>query len=120
MTDHILQGGFAKWANRVLKAADKARIGAYAFLLYEHFDSFAIQLVGASRYREKNPFTLDDQVFSSKEDLFEIPHTVSGDHWENGLAVAKILVNAFVDRSDIRTSTIVIGFVDGDLEVLGS
>lgn len=96
---------------------------AYRFNLYAHVDSFAVQLIGASKYDPDDPAWACDERFSSGEDLFKIPRALVGDDWMRALETAKSLVSGYLQHGTqaarLRLSRAVgVGFVDGDLELV--
>jgi len=112
---------FNSWLDRIA-AECPDQIGAYGFLLYEHEDSFAVQLVGSTRYVVGEPFALREQVFSSGEDLVELPRSVVGSEWPEGLEAAKNLIRAYLkkgkERARFNRGVVAVGFVDGDIEII--
>ena len=121
MNDQIA-GEFNKWVDRVL-SDHPIEVAAYNFNLYEHHCSFAIQLIGATRFDGNDPTWVCDEAFSSREDLFELPHQTVGQRWEDGLAAAKQLVVNYArlgaQREKLnRTQRAGVGFVDGDLHLV--
>jgi hypothetical protein len=113
---------FQEWIDRVSSECEEPGVAAFGFLLYEHEDSFAIQLVGAGRYVPSDPFSRDKVLFSSGEDLFELPRADVGAEWQEGLAAAMNLVRRYLNRrptdGPLHRTTVAIGFVDGDIEVI--
>ena len=98
-------------------------VAAYNFNLYEHRDSFAVQLVGAARYDPVDSSWASEERFSSGEDLFDLPQALVGDDWRGGLATAKSLVSSYLQvgtqAARFRSSrAVAVGFVDGDLELV--
>jgi hypothetical protein len=113
---------FNTWLDRIVGGCPTDQIGAYGFLLYEHEDSFAVQLVGSVQYVDRDPFALRDQVFSSGEDLVELPRSVVGEDWREGLEAAKNLIRAYLQRGKERArfsqKVVAVAFVDGDIEII--
>lgn len=98
-------------------------VAAYNFNLYQHDGSFAIQLIGATRFDSDDPSWPCDEAFSSGEDLFEIPHEIDGSDWQDGLATAKQLIMNYAhsgaQREKLKVAQGVgVGFVDGDIDLL--
>jgi hypothetical protein len=121
----MLETDFVSWLDRVLREHASAGVVAYNFNLYEHDDAFAVQVVGASRFDADDPTWACEEVFSSGEDLFPLPHSLVGEDWEDGLAAAKALVTKYLEAgAEARTLTsakgIGVGFVDGDVELIGA
>lgn len=113
---------FNAWVDRVLIEHRDVTATAYNFNLYEHVDSFAVQLIGAASFESDDSSWACDEVFSSGEDLFEIPRALVGDDWTRGLDAAKSLVSGYLQNgaqaARLRSSRAVgLGFVDGDLEL---
>ncbi|MEO8382499.1 MAG: hypothetical protein ABI779_22760 [Acidobacteriota bacterium] len=113
---------FDAWVERVTSNCG-ASVAAFGFLLYEHEDSFAVQLVGAARYVDSDPFG-SEVLCSSGEDLLDLPRTTVGPEWQQGLAAATQLVRSYLARrargGPFDGSTVAVGFVDGDMKVLQS
>ncbi len=114
---------FNTWADRLLTKHASSSVVAYNFNLYEHANEFAIQLVGTRSFDVTDQDWAGDEVFSSGEDLFHLPHSIAGEKWENGLEAAKSLVRNYLHHGTeaalLKTSRGVgIGFVDGDIELL--
>lgn len=112
---------FNAWADRLLTQHASSSVVAYNFNLYEHADEFAIQLVGTRSFDMQDQDWACDEIFSSGEDLFCLPHTIVGDRWENGLEAAKALVKNYLHHGTraalLKASRGVgVGFVDGDIE----
>lgn len=122
MLDPELSQSFNAWLDRIVTECPTNQIGAYGFLLYEHEDSFAVQLVGSTRYVVSDPFAVREQVYSSGEDLVELPRSVVGDEWPDGLEAAKGLIAAYLENGQQRVrftgSVVAVGFVDGDIEII--
>ena len=121
MNDQIA-GAFNSWVDRTL-AEHPMEVAAYNFNLYDHDRSFAIQLIGATRFDSDDPSWPCDEAFSSGEDLFEIPHEIVGGDWQDGLATAKQLIMNYArsgaQREKLKVAQGVgVGFVDGDIDLL--
>jgi len=112
---------FDAWVDRVSSECAVSGVAAFGFLLYEHEESFAVQLVGAARYVDSDPFR-SEGLCSFGEDLLELPTASVGSEWQQGLAAATHLVRGYLDRratgGPFERATVAIGFVDGDIEVL--
>ena len=93
---------FNAWLDRIVAECPTDQIGAYGFLLYEHEDAFAVQMVGSARYVVSEPFALREQVFSSGEDLVELPRSVVGADWPEGLEAAKNLIASYLQKARER------------------
>ena len=121
MNDQIARE-FNNWVDRVL-SEHSMEVAAYNFNLYEHDRSFAIQLIGATRFDSDDPSWPCDEAFSSGEDLFEVPHEIVGTDWQDGLATAKQLIMNYVrfgaQREKLKVAQGVgVGFVDGDIDLV--
>ena len=121
MNDQIARE-FNNWVDRIL-SEHPLEVAAYNFNLYEHDRSFAIQLIGATRFASDDSSWACDEAFSSGEDLFEIPHEIVGSNWQDGLATAKQLIVYYVragaQRDKLKVAQGVgVGFVDGDINLL--
>jgi hypothetical protein len=119
--DNALVDAFANWVDKVLAAHRSTPAAAYNFNLYEHSDTFAVQLAGTTRYDPADPDWACDETFSSGEDLFEFPRTQLDDDWREGLLTAKSLVVDYLTRGKnakrlISSQAVCTGFVDGDIE----
>lgn len=115
---------FSSWVDRILLENADVRVAGYNFNLYEHVDEeFAIQLIGAKSFDVDESDWACDEVFSSGEDLFELPFSVVGRHWQDGLRVARSLVERYLETGKqaprLKASEGVgVGFVQGDLELV--
>lgn len=122
MLNAHIRESFNAWVDRIIAEAPADRIGAYCFLLYEHEDSFAAQLVGSTKYLVDDPFAIRDQLFSSGEDLVELPRSLVGAGWPEGLEAAKELVESYLSKGRQRARfhgcIVAAGFVDGDIEIV--
>ena len=112
---------FNAWADRLLTKHTSSSVVAYNFNLYEHAKEFAIQLVGTRSFDVTEQDWACDEIFSSGEDLFLLPHNIVGESWENGLEAAKSLVRNYLHHGTqapfLKASRGVgVGFVDGDIE----
>ena len=114
---------FNSWADRILLEHAGTPVAAYNFNLYEHEQEFVIQLIGAKSFDRSDSDWACDEVFSSGEDLFELPRSVVGGDWQDSLRGAKSLVERYLETGRqaprLKASHAVgIGFVDGDLELV--
>lgn len=121
MNDQIATA-FNSWVDRTL-SEHPMDVAAYNFNLYEHDRSFAIQLIGATRFDRDDPSWPCDEAFSSGEDLFEVPHEIVGSDWQDGLATAKQLIMNYVRSGAQREKLkgahgVGVGFVDGDIDLV--
>lgn len=121
----VVYPGFEAWLDRVLRGALPAEVTAFVFNLYEHDDSFAVQLAGCAEFDEENEEWAVNDIFSTGDDLFEIPRIAVGDDWEAALAAAKMIITKYLaegaEASRLKKSrAVAVGFVDGDLEVIHS
>lgn len=118
-----LSDKFNSWVDRILLENADAPVAAYNFNLYEHEEEFVIQLIGARSFDRSNSDWACDEEFSSGEDLFELPRSVVGGDWQDGLRAAKSLVNRYLETGKqaprLKASHAVgVGFIDGDLELV--
>ena len=116
---------FAAWVDRVLDQQDLSPVVAYNFNLYEHEGETAVQLVGATSYDPDDEDWACDTYYSSGEDLFILPHSLTGRAWKDALRFATRLINEYLQRSTVPTPVrtcraITVGFVAGDLEIVYS
>ena len=114
---------FYSWTDRILLEHADTPVAAYNFNLYEHEDAFAIQLIGANSFDRSDSDWACDEVFSSGEDLFELPRSIVSSDWPEGLRCAKDLVKKYLGDGKQaqrlkKSDAVGIGFVDGDLELL--
>jgi len=121
MTDEFCKE-FNAWVDRLLTKHASSSVVAYNFNLYEHTEQFAIQLVGARSFDVTDQDWACDEIFSSGEDLFYLPHTIVGDRWKNGLEAAQSLVKNYLQEGAqaafLKESRGVgVGFVEGDIEL---
>jgi hypothetical protein len=114
---------FNDWTDRLLIEHAGTKAVAYHFNLYEHEESFAMQLVGTSVFDVSDDDWPCHEVFSSGEELFHLPHAMVGDQWEKGLEAAKSLVHNYLKQGNhallLNASLGVgVGFVDGDINLV--
>lgn len=122
MTNDLLYN-FNSWVDRIILENIATPVAAYNFNLYEHHDAFAIQLIGAKSFDRSDSAWACDEVFSSGEDLFELPRSIVGHHWRDGLRGAKSLVEKYLETGKQApllkaAHGVGIGFVDGDLKLV--
>ena len=113
---------FATWLSPFLAESGDDTV-AFLFNLYEHEDSFAVQIAGASRFDSLDASWTDSGTFTSGENLFELSHAVTGHQWESALISAKKLIAYHLQYGQHRSRlhearAVVVGFVDGDLETV--
>ena len=116
---------FATWVDRVLDQQDLSPVVAYNFNLYEHEDETAIQLVGATSYDPEHEDWACNTYYSSGEDLFILPHSLTGRGWQDAHRFAIRLIQDYLQRSTVPAPlmtcrAITAGFVAGDLEIVYS
>ena len=114
---------FTSWVDRIMVEYIAMPAVAYNFNLYDHEEEFAIQLIGAKGFDIADDDWACDEVFSSGEDLFILPHSVVGRDWRKGLREAKTLIESYLERGKeagrLKASRGVgVGFVGGDLELV--
>src|SRR5262245_41973394 len=118
-----LSAQFNAWVDRVLIEVWSTPVVAFNFNLYEHEEEFAIQLVGTASFDLSDEDWGCDEVFSSGEDLFYLPHAVVGGQWQNGLEAANTLVKNYLQRGTHAallkaTRGVGVGFVDGNIDIV--
>lgn len=114
---------FNTWVDRLLIEFGATPVVAYNFNLYEYEDEFAIQLVGTGSFDRIDEDWACDEIFSSGEDLFYLPHTVVGDQWQAGLEMANSLVKNYLQHGKHAalmkaTRGVGVGFVNGNLDLV--
>lgn len=97
--------------------------GAFSFNLYEHTDSYAVELVGFPGYSPDDPDGAREEVFAHRDPLFELPHALVGATWQQGLDAVLQLVRSYVrslpaEHPLQKAQAVAVGFVDGDLHVV--
>jgi hypothetical protein len=118
-----LQGAFHTWVDKALTHPIPEETVAFHFNLYEGKRSFHVQLIGSRAFSRDDPDWPCDEIFTTGEDIFELPHSVVGTGWEACLEIAKTAVLEYIETggkaSVLRASRGVgVGFVDGDVEVV--
>ena len=113
---------FSIWVDRVLLENAGVAVAAFNFNLYEHEEEFAMQLIGAKSFDRNDDDWASDEAFSSGEDLFALPFSIVGRHWQDGLCAAKSLVERYLETGKqaarLKASQGVgVGFVQGDLNL---
>ena len=114
---------FAAWVDRILDSRNLSQVVAYNFNLYEHTDETAIQLIGATSYDPNNDDWACDAYFTSGEDLFTLPHSLTGENWEDAQGFAIRLIEDYLQRSTLPVPlktcrAVTVGFVDGSLQAV--
>lgn len=118
-----MYNSFEKWLNSILKENSFEGVKAFNFNLYEDYNDdnivFTVQLIGASSYDADNPDWACEEVFSTGENLFQIPDC---DSWEICLEIFQKLIEEFLEKSNyanvlLKSDAVTYGFVDGDLEI---
>jgi len=114
---------FASWVDQILLKYRAVKVVAHNFNIYTHEKEFAIQLIGASTFDEVEEDWACDEVFSSGEDLFYLPHSLVSADWKKGLAAAKTLIKSYLKRGKEARRlqagrAVAVGFVDGNLHVV--
>jgi hypothetical protein len=95
----------------------------FHFNLYEAIDSVHVQLIGTSGFTTEPEYSPSDEVFTTGENVFEVPFQVAGSAWPEWLESLKELASSYISSggrsAKLRESLGVgIGFVDGDMHVL--
>lgn len=119
-----MYNSFEKWLNPILTENSFVGVKAFNFNLYEDYNDddnivFTVQLIGVSSYDADNPDWACEEVFSTGENLFQIPDC---DDWEVCLEIFQKLIEEFLEKSDyantlLKSDAVTYGFVDGDLEI---
>jgi hypothetical protein len=114
---------FAGWLSRVLNAEIPNEVVAFVFNLYEGEESFDVQLAGCTSYTSDDESWAVKQPFSSGADLFQIPRSVVGPEWADGLSSVKQFIARYISEGSESVKlkyarAVAVGFVDGDLDVL--
>jgi hypothetical protein len=96
---------------------------AFQFNLYEGHGSVHVQLDGIDSFNVENDDSLGESIFSTGEDIFEVPFQDAGADWQEWLQSLMALCKEYVlegERSDVLRGSrgVGIGFADGDLHVL--
>ena len=122
-----IQNSLFSWIDSALSQAIPAETVAFHFNLYEGIDSVHVQLTGTKTFDPgENPLTdywPGPEVFSTGENIFEVPLTVAGADWQEWLKTLMDMVTTYLAQgaksSILRDSSGVgIGFVDGDMHLL--
>jgi hypothetical protein len=118
-----LAGAFRDWADRALTNRVPDEVRAFSFNLYEHVDAFAMELIGCSRYDAQDQEWACRELFAYRDPLFEMPHSLVGHEWRQGLEFGLTLVREYLrSRSPghrlCRAEAVTVGFVDGDLHLV--
>lgn len=121
MEELPLYKGFAAWLDSVLAAPVPSTIAGFNLNLYEAQTCFHAQLIGASRFDRDDDSWAADEVFSTGENIFRLPHESVGATWRDGInATNKFLLHYILSgtRADIlrAAKAVTVGFVDGDLQ----
>jgi hypothetical protein len=87
---------------------------------HEAEQCFHAQLIGAARYSGTDDSWASDEVFSTGESVFELPHQAVGADWRDGLDATQALLRRYVQhgaRADVlrKAHAVAVGFVDGDI-----
>ena len=118
-----MYNSFEKWLNPILTENSFVGVKAFNFNLYEDYNDdnivFTVQLIGSSSYDADNPDWACEEVFSTGENLFQIPDC---DDWEVCSEIFQKLIEDFLEKSDyanvlLKSDAVTYGFVDGDLEI---
>jgi hypothetical protein len=118
---------FFVWADRSLSQPIPQATVAFHFNLYEGATSVHVQLIGTESFIPgKDPerdYSPSAEIFSTGEEVFEIPFSMAGSNWQEWLKTSKEMVAQYIAKGAksnvLRNSQGVgIGFVDGDMYVL--
>lgn len=122
MLDDVKDQFFA-WIDGAVCQAPRADVVAFCFNLYEATDSFHVQLVGSSRFDQDDRDWACDEVYTTGEDVFVLPHSVASSEWTEGFDVAKRWISEYLrcgpHAALLRSAcAVAVGFVDGDITIL--
>lgn len=114
---------FTTWLDNIIEKDLPEGIEAYNFNLYEGKESFHVQLIGAGSFSLDDEDWACDELFSSKENIFVIARSITGNSWEQGLNYCFQLVKQYLESGKytklLKASKAVgVGFVDGDIEII--
>ena len=114
---------FEKWLNSILVENTFEGVKAFNFNLYEDYDEnntvFMVQLIGAPSYDSDNSDWACEEIFSTGENLFQIPNC---NDWEVCLQIFEEAIKRFITDGKnanvlLKSEAVTYGFVDGDLEI---
>lgn len=114
---------FSEWLNQYLASELPSEIKAFNFNLYEGDAVYHVQLIGSGTLPEEDDDWACDEMFTTGEDIFIIPHEHAGDTWEEGLKFAIELVEEYLTNGSLASKlkdvgVVGVGFVDGDIELV--
>ena len=120
---------FARWLDGLLESTDMPpETRAFCFNLYEESDEdhiYAVQLIAAERFDENDPDWACDEVWSSEEDIFTVDTSDENDTgWKHAQELITEMAEEYLRNgkyADVIKGAkgIAMGFVDGDLEIIG-
>ena len=114
---------FEKWLNSILVENTFEGVKAFNFNLYEDYDEhgtvFMVQLIGAPSYDSDNSDWACKEIFSTGENLFQIPNC---NDWEVCLQIFEEAIKRFITEGKnanvlLESEAVTYGFIDGDLEI---
>ena len=114
---------FAEWADSVLAESVPDGVVAFSVSLYEGVGTFDVQINGAPTFDLNDDDWACEVVYSTGEDLFQIPREQVGNRWESALELVLELVKRYLSSGG-RAETlragraVAVGFVDGDLHLV--
>ena len=118
-----MYNSFENWLSLFLTENSFEGVKAFNFNIYEDYVddtiAFTVQLIGAPSYDADNSDWACEEIFSTGENLFQIPNC---DDWEICLEILKKLIEEFLEKSTyanilLKSDAVTYGFVDGDLEI---
>jgi hypothetical protein len=117
------KNGFFAWTDRVLEQTTSLGTVGFHFNLYEGINSVHVQLIAMDGFVVEPEYEPGDEVFTTGEDIFEVPFSIAGANWREWLESLKTLVSSYLangEKSIVFTKSlgVGIGFVDGDPYVL--
>jgi hypothetical protein len=122
MSKETLSQSLMKWLDQVLSQSIPQEVTAFNVNLYESADCFQAQLIGAATYDPNNAEWACNDIFTTGENVFELPHTSVGTEWAQALRFMQHALCAYVLQHPEsthpfrRVQALTVGFVDGDLE----
>ena len=115
---------FASWLDTALSLPIPPSVRAYSFNLYEHEDSYQLQVSGADNFEiTAGVWSGDPIFFTDTEYLFGLEKREGDDDWQRGLQEALALIESYLSRGrrkDLLTGSLGVGcgFVDGDAHIV--
>ena len=121
---------FRAWLKDVLAEPVPKEVVAFSFNLFESAGvdgvNFGVKLVGAPDFDPDNSDWACDEVWEVNPRTLDIPVVFSGTEWDASLKRMTSLIQSVLDSNSPESNTlksrnaVVVGFVDGDLDVVWS